>query len=544
MTDFGSIYQLANRPTVALQDPMESYGKAMQMKAAMQQQELQGMQVQQQRQAMADAAAYQQGLKSVDPNDPRAITEHLNKFGKFKEAKDFEAARIGLQNEYLKMGEGERKQMEDMVSSIGAAAASVKAIKDPLEKWTAWQTKLPELAQAYAPTPQDTPRMREIKTNRIALMKQESDRLMAMQAPGDLDRVLDEHFNDSKTKVDWLKEAEAAKAAGEITGGIHADPQNNAFGVTKKGVPVPILGPDGKPQKMRPPGTAPAGLPGLGGGGGGKIDDEYLASLNPVDRDMITKIALGKYGGLDALKRTKGGQAKIDAFVRAGGDVSQVNNAVKWQEDARKTTPGSIGGTYLSVNKSLEHAQRALDVADQFPKEAPSDGGVIDYWSQRAKNTAWAVANPGKAKPLEHNWQITTSALLDETEKNILGGKPSVDQARTIEKLRTMPFTATRAEKDAAIQAVMDLTMGQYDAVENQRQQIQGKFAKADSMLSPKSQEIWANFNKRIGRKGETPGAATAPRTSLDAGSPTSSGQPQATGGAVSLDDYLKSKGH
>jgi hypothetical protein len=286
-------------------------------------------------------------------------------------------------------------------------------------------------------------------------------------------------------------------------------------------------------MNARKPSGGAVGVASLGGGNsGGLVDDEYLASLPPVRRDLLQKIGEGKYGTVDALKRNKDGQALLTDFVRAGGSVADLNNAVKFQEEMRKTNPGSAGGTYVSVNKSAEHLQRGLDNLAKMPDEDPSS----PYWATRGKIKAWALTNPGKASPLEKNWNMVTSALQDETEKNILGGKPSVDQARTIDKLKTMPFTATKAEKLAAMQAVIDLTMGQYDAIEATRRQAQGKFAKADSMLTPNAQKTLVLFNSMLGRGTQEQGQSTSPRSSLDAASPMGTIRPSAPVGPTATD--------
>ena len=509
----GMNFGLAN-PTVKLEMPQESMAKAMQFQQLQQQTEAGKLDLQQKRQAQDDVARIRQ-IGTETGGDAEKFIEALTRNGFHQQAqavrKDYDDKKLKAVEIASKVADVDEKHLKAVRAGSDALGALAKTATKP-EEWDAGLIRIAQDHQRTLGAPVANPdgsfslpaSLQKYAGYSPATVKAASDGAITFQMAMDIDK-------------ENRKRAEFTGATGGVVGGKPVLVAHNAEGLAK------VLTVDGKPVGHIPPASQGSGMGGFGSSGGGKIDDAYLASLDPVNRDMIIKIGLGNYGSLDALKRTKGGQAKIEAFVRAGGDVSQVNNAVKWQEDARKTTPGSVGGTYLSVDKSLEHTQRALDVADQFPKEDPG----TPYWIQRGSNSAWALTNPGKAKPLEHNWQITTSALLDETEKNILGGKPSVDQARTLEKLKTMPFTATRAEKDAAIQAVMDLTMGQYDAVENQRRQIQGKFAKADSMLSPKSQEIWANFNRRIGRQGETPGAATAPRTSLDAGSPTSSGRPQ-----------------
>jgi len=265
---------------------------------------------------------------------------------------------------------------------------------------------------------------------------------------------------------------------------------------------------------------------------GDLVDDPYLDSLPTVRADLIRKIGEGKYGTVDALKRNKEGQALLTDFVRAGGSVADLNNAVKFQEDMRKTQAGTVGGTYMSVNKSTEHLQRALDNLAQMPQEKEG----TPYWLVRGNIKEWELANPGKASPLKKNWEMITSALQDETEKSILGGKPSVDQARTIEKLKAMPFTATKAEKLAAMQAVIDLTMGQYDAVEAMRKQVQGKFAKADSMLTPNAQKTLTLFNSMLDRENPEPGTPTPPRTSMDAASPMGMKRPSEPTGPTATD--------
>lgn len=516
------------RPTVALESPMDAAMKGLAMQQAQQQVQqgglnLQkgGIELQNAQQDQADQQKVRQLAQSQSFKSLGDLADAAEKAGVSPKTV------AGMRQQHM-MHQKEVAQLSETLGKVDAQKRAALAAGNEAIGKVALSADTPEKLQAgLAGVAQQFPEMTpKLQQYAQAVNPQNLEQIKAELKWNGL--KLDEALTEIRRKEEYTGTTPA------LVGGKPRVIMHNKQG---QGTPLMV---DGQPAIPMPTANTP-GVGGIGGGGGnGKVDDEYLNSLDPVRRDTIIKVGTGKYGGLDALKRTKGGQALIADFVRAGGSVSDVNNAVKWQEEARKTSPGSIGGTYLSVNKSLEHAQRALDVMDQFPAESASDGGFIDYWKQRAANKAWALANPGKASPLEKNWQITTSALLDETEKNILGGKPSVDQARAIEKLKTMPFTATKAEKMAAIQAVLDLTMGQYDAVEAQRQQAQGKFAKADSMLSPKSQKILAGINARLGREGDAPGAPTAPRSSLDAASPMSATRPTTTRPTATLKDGSK----
>jgi hypothetical protein len=138
-------------------------------------------------------------------------------------------AKAALQKTYLEANDLEQKQLRGMTQTAGAAAQAAMSIKDPMERWAAWQQTLPRIAQQVQPSPTDTPKMQQIKQSMIQQLQAEAQGLMAMKGPEDLDALLTKHINDSKTHEDWMKEAEAQRQANKVVG-FH-----------------PALGPDGKP---------------------------------------------------------------------------------------------------------------------------------------------------------------------------------------------------------------------------------------------------------------------------------------------------------
>ncbi len=503
---------LANADPKRQFDPTDAMAKALQMKGMVQQQQLQQGQIAAQQQQMQDNADFR-GQYGVSPGVAQAAQKmQLGELEKTKAQREAAKAKLetadALADQQYAVYQWGRKAIEQFPDKAPEIHAEVlrrtqenakTAFPDIDMSKSDDPTSFNTVRAPFAPGQPDTPQAWDVNAQKIWLENQLG------KIP-----VTKKQLEVMKFRLEQEKEDRmAATPKGEIA---------NFAASLGKSVDDPAVKKLWLDYHPKAGSGSGGGIPGAGGGNG-KIDDEYLNSLDPVTKDTIIKIGLGKYGTLDSLKRTKGGQAKIDAFVRAGGSVADVNNAVKFQEGLNKTTPGTAGGTYLSVNKSSEHLQRALDNMDKMPAEDPG----TPYWVQRAANMKWALTNPSVAKGLENNWKMVTDALMDETEKNILGGKPSVDQARAIEKARRMPFTATRAEKLGALQAVLDLTMGQYDAVETQRQQAMGRFAKGDSMLSPKSQATLAKFNALLGRESEAPVAPTPPRVSLDAATPQGS---------------------
>lgn len=265
MPDFASIYQMANKPTVALQSPMEAQARALQLQGMAGQQELQQGQIQQQgiqnqmlQQQFADTQRVRQSISTAasQPGDTLAnISQALQKDGsptalKYlenittmgKNIADLDSTKLGLIQKHLTL----------LGNSLGATTNAQEAANKII--YHAQQGDIqPQQAQDLLGSLQaigNDPKMfqtwKQIHTAELGA----SQELLGAITP----KTTVQGIN-AVTINPATNEATAQPIPGmrpEITG-VHADPNNNAFGVDKFGNAVPILGPNGQPQKMRPP---------------------------------------------------------------------------------------------------------------------------------------------------------------------------------------------------------------------------------------------------------------------------------------------------
>jgi len=214
-----SIYNLANKPTVALMTPDQVQMQQLNMSnAMMQNQNMQNQMDQTQRQQ--NMAQAMQGELSNTDGSPEQVAPVLSKYGQYEAAQKMLAAgqdvaskKAQVQKTYLESSDLEQKQIKGLTAAVGNAAQAANEVEDPSEKSNAWQMALPQLAQQIAPTPQDTPKIAAIKQSMIQQMKQEYQAVQGISDPAQLTSILQKHIDDAKTHEDWMKEAEKANAA-------------------------------------------------------------------------------------------------------------------------------------------------------------------------------------------------------------------------------------------------------------------------------------------------------------------------------------------
>lgn len=244
MPDFASVFQQANRPSTPLENPMDAYGRAMQLQNMGTQGQLLQGQVQQQNmqnQNMQQDQQSQQVIQKLmasgkyDPSDPASMNQ-LGHDSVMNGASPKAAMAISqhaleqahkkaqIQELYSKSNDSEQKQLQGITDMVGNAASSVASIQDPNQKWQAWQKLLNnDLPLKLQPAPTDTPKIQQLKASVIQQMQQESQGLMQMKSPADLDTLLQQHITDAKTHADWMDETKT-KAKQDWEASLPQDP--------------------------------------------------------------------------------------------------------------------------------------------------------------------------------------------------------------------------------------------------------------------------------------------------------------------------------
>lgn len=154
MVDFASIYGIANRPTTALQTPMEAMGQALQLKSAMQQGELQGLNLKQQQQAMADAEAFKQDVAAAG-GDPEKLKTAMMKRGKVKEVADITKSQKDAEKAQLDAVRAHHQATTDLngqqLMTLQAARDAIAAAPDQAQAiWDRTRLQLQKNAEPFA----------------------------------------------------------------------------------------------------------------------------------------------------------------------------------------------------------------------------------------------------------------------------------------------------------------------------------------------------------------------------------------------------------
>ena len=489
------------RPTVQVENPMDVAMKGLAMQG--QQQQLQTGQLQQQQlqNQIQQQQAFQQGLQGVNPNDPNAIMSLLNRTGRFKEAQEFasaqksaEAAKVGLQNEYMKMDQNTQSALKESTQAIGNAATAASKITDPVDKWNAWQGSLASLSQQFQPSPTDPPQLQQIKAHVIQQMQDESQGLIRMKSPTDLDALLKKHEDDAKTHIDWMKEAADAAANRKVMG-VHADPNNNAFGVTAAGNSVQITDANGNPQKMKPP----AG-PTIQVNPGGNTDPAKFSSRAQMIADGIVQVPKPTRGDPNALQDVADAQ-KI--MVARGEDPNNMNGKFAVVHQGQMSfAPGKINANVLSaVNTAADHTNNIL-----LPAAKALNNG--DWQTANAIGNKIGV-NLGKNEAT--NFDSIATFLATEVAK-VANGGTAPTLAEISEARKMFPTNGSNAQIQGAVDIANKVMQGKINSVELQHENAYGGQSITDrNLLTPEAINIFGKFQGK-GKAAPTPGATGSQR--------------------------------
>lgn len=154
MADFASVFQLANRPTVQIESPMESMAKALQLKAAIQQGEFQGLNLQQHRLSMADALAMKQDIAAAN-GDPEALKRAFLKRGKVKEVADMDKAQKDADKAALDAVKSKHEATTALngqqLSTLLAARDAIAKAADPAQAQAVWESTRAQLTNNAQP---------------------------------------------------------------------------------------------------------------------------------------------------------------------------------------------------------------------------------------------------------------------------------------------------------------------------------------------------------------------------------------------------------
>lgn len=416
-----SIFGMANRPTVALQSPTDAAMKVLQLQQATQQGQLQALQIQQQTQAIADANAFR--------------NEYGTSPGLAKAKHDMATASLQEQ----KAAHDAQKAKIEALSTHNQRMAAILGSAQDQPSYDAARAQMAQEAQAtgmpMGPMPEifDPGAVKQMLTRGLTVQQQ-------------LDRA----------KLDLQRKEQEANA-GAITGGIHADPSNNAFGVTKTGKSVPILDASGQPQKMKPSANPiNIGLPGSGGAGG--LSQEALDLMVEKFRKTgdLPAVGQGKAGTQLRIAIVNGAAAK-DKAEGTVTDLADAKKSFKTQQDAMKFfTTGKGADAMRQQETILHHAKVFQGIAD-----ALNNGDA--QLANRIGNEIGVQFGSDKATNLKVAGQIFSA----EVGKYLAGSMGSAEERAELAKL--LPMFNSPEQFKGALTTLANLVEGQRKSWMRQR---------------------------------------------------------------------------
>lgn len=210
MVDFASVYNLANKPTVALENPLDIRLKYQQLQGMQQEGQINSLKLQQANQSMGEAMKMKQELSQI--KKPEEAMDVLTRYGKFKEAEDLgsaikaqQTAKIQFQTSLQQYGKADREKLQAINENVGNHAQTAMEVPDPQKKLERWRSSIAQLYQENQDEPNDSPKILQAKDN---IRRQLDREIQTLTTPDRIDAVLTNHINMAKTHDDWMKELE------------------------------------------------------------------------------------------------------------------------------------------------------------------------------------------------------------------------------------------------------------------------------------------------------------------------------------------------
>ena len=525
MTDFASIYQNAFHPTVALQDPMDSMAKAMQMQGMMQQQQAQQQQIQ-------DAKDFRTQY-GMSPGMAEAA--HKVQLGKLEEEKSKVAARADRAKAVDWLAASNSRIYESALDRIEKDPAAAPLVHQFTLKGTAQNAQqigvdtsksddptsfMPDPAKfqtsqaPFAPGQEGVPQVWDLEGQKQWLRQKIKDTTPEAVAQKRAELAA------TQQKAEW-EQTRPRSGAGNTLADYNADR-------SQRGLPPVGMEDPGFQKVLHPP---KAVAPGFTSGPAGASPQEVLAGLSANDQAIVNQLAsrqlmVGRQGGFQL--NNPRNQGLYAVAVRLNPSLSVVDNAAyqDFIKDLAKSSPQSAGGRTDSGNRLLGHSGELVDALVELnPGSGVTGriGNVLSYPTQRAFGDAMGKVSFIKSK------------VLAEVNKLVTGGVPHAKELE--DDIKNMPDTATKEQWAQIIKAIADVGLEQVTATEEKRNNFLGALAPKTSLLSAKAQ---SNLSKIYKYAGAAPPQLAAPSgagytTTAQAGNPQAT-KPQA---GIVVDGYV-----
>ena len=442
------------------------------MAQAAQQFQMQGIQLQQQRNALADAMALKQDIASAN-GDPEALKAALLKRGKVKEVHEMGTA--AAQEEKAKL-ENVKAQHEAYTSLNGQQVQTLMAAKDAIARnpnqaqqvWDQTRAQLAANTQPYA-------KVLGIDTSKDGNPPQfpGMDFLDQKIAQG---TSMDQRLKQAAQKVDadykaWQMKHGDTQAAETARHNLAAEAnmrrgQDMGVGIYGGMPGSPAARNGGTPAQ---PGEQPAPT------------GDRLAAVPAGIRDLVKQVGTYQMLPTQIGPRQKTMVMSYVAQAFPNYSIGDAEANQKFIKGLASTDAASSGGTVAASERLLGHAGELADLTDKLGNSATGKlGNILGGAFDKATGT-------GKAGDIKA-FELTKGKVMGELNKLATGGVPHAEELAS--DIKQLEYSDPPEVKYKVLKAAIQLGLEQTHAVEQRRNNILGENAPQTSLLSPRAQAV------------------------------------------------------
>lgn len=477
MTDFASIYQNAFHPTVALQDPMDSMAKAMQMQA--------------QQQALRDAQDFRTQY-GMSPGMAEAA--HKVQLGKLEEEKSKVAATADRAKAVDWLAASNSRIYESALDRIEKDPAAAPLVHQFTLKGTAQNAQqigvdtsksddptsfMPDPAKfqtsqaPFAPGQEGVPQVWDLEGQKQWLRQKIKDTTPEAVAQKRQELALKQQMEERLANA---PKGEIANFAASLNKSPDDPSVIKLWGEyhPKTVTNVQVGGDLAKAMSNEDPMAA-------------------LAGLSPNDQALVKqlaerKITVGRAGGFQLNKPEN--KAFYSLAIRLNPSLSTMDNAAaqKLITDLASSSATSLGGRVDASNRMLGHGGDLIDALEKLNPLSGTMGKVGNVLSYPGERLFGATLAPVS---------IIKSKLLGELNKLVTGGVPHAKELE--DDIKNMPDTATKEQWGTVIKAVADVGLEQTNAADEKRKNVLGPMAAQTPLLSERAQKALSKIYKYAG---------------------------------------------
>jgi hypothetical protein len=464
MSDFASIYSMANKPTTAAPDLMEGMGKVASIQHMAQQNQQGAMQNQQMAQQLQDAQELRTTLQQAQSKglDPIKAVSQLGS----PAAQAWRTQYTDLASKQTKLSADQFKLATDHMAKVGGDVMAASQAEGATPQQVA-QVIASHVQQGNIPPEKAQGLLQGLPRNPADLATWGKIQGATLGASKDLLGL----FTDEHHMVDTgtgTQPVSVNKLTGKATPNGDPIEKDIAPGDLKRfASDIGALKPDGSIDMSNPQVAAhlkkmnyiaPNALTLLGGSGGAAFDPSQ--PLSPAEESQARYAAQTGARETPSIRNpgalTRNARAEYLA-QQGGGDIAGNKVQFKNQQEATKYfTTGKGADAFRQQETIIHHADAYLQMATAL------DNGNMQL-ANKAANTLGVQLGNDKAKNLE----LAGHVLSEEVGKYLSGGAGSAEERATMGKL--LPSFASPQQSRGAVTTLQTMVQGQRASWTQQR---------------------------------------------------------------------------